>query len=358
MFRLYCTRPGTTLARRASEGHNLVPRLRFGLVYVVSFRTVSGIYFIARIQANDYLVPMTSAEPQPTIIQPVTPQDEDQALALLVARAVPEDRAMRLETMRADLDGGDAPSATLLGAYRGRRLVGAVYCQLQAGRSGIVGLPGTVSGEPAASSRSLLGAAAEWLAQQDARLIYALLEQETEAEVGLVGEVGFQPLAHLLYLVAQEPEFPLVRPESPLEFEPYSPASHQRLARVVEATYQQTMDCPGLEKVRTTDDVLAGYRQMGAFDPERWLIARHAGNDVGCLLLTDHPRHQNLELVYMGVVPAARGKHWGYQIARHAQWIARQIGRRRLVLAVDETNAPALKMYQEAGFKAWERRSV
>jgi ribosomal protein S18 acetylase RimI-like enzyme len=301
---------------------------------------------------------MTTDDPQHAIIRPITPEDEDQALALLVARAVPEDRAMRLETMRADLQGGDSASATLLGAYRGRRLVGAVFSQLQAGRSGVVGLPGTFSDEPPATPRTLLGTAAERLAGEGARLVYAILEQETEAEVDLLRQTGFKHLAHLLYLVAPESEFPRVRPESPLDFEPYSPASHQRLARVMEATYQQTMDCPGLETVRSTDDVLAGYRQMGVFDPSRWLIVRHAGGDVGCLLLTDHPRHQNLELVYMGVVPAARGKQWGYQIARHAQWVAHQVGRRRVVLAVDQSNAPALKMYRQAGFAAWERRSV
>ncbi len=301
---------------------------------------------------------MTTDDPQCPIIRPITPEDQDQALALLVAQAVPEDRAMRLETMRTDLQGGDSSSGILLGAYRGRRLVGAVFSQLQAGRSGIVGLPGTLSEAPPGTPRSLLEAAAQRLAGEGARLIYTILEQESEAEVDLLRQTGFTHLAHLLYLVAPESEFPRVRPESLLDFEPYSLASHQRLASVVEATYQQTMDCPGLETVRTVDDVMAGYRQMGVFDPSRWLIVRHAGSNVGCLLLTDHPRHQNLELVYMGVVPAERGKQWGYQIARHAQWIAHQVGRRRVVLAVDEANSPALTMYRQAGFAAWQRRSV
>ena len=301
---------------------------------------------------------MTTDNPHYPIIRAITPEDQDQALALLVAQSVPEDRAMRLETMRTDLQGGDSPPATLLGAYRGRRLVGAVFAQLQAGRSGVIGLPGALSGEPPATPRSLLAMAAQRLAAEGARLIYAILEKATEAEVDLLRQIGFKHLAHLLYLVARESEFPPVRPECLLEFEPYSPATHQRLARVVEATYRQTMDCPGLESVRAVDDVLAGYRQMGAFDPGRWLIVCHAGGDVGCLLLTDHPRHQNLELVYMGVVPAARGKQWGYQIARYAQWVARQMGRQRVVLAVDEGNWPALKMYRQAGFEAWQRRTV
>ena len=34
----YCTRPGAKLARNARESHNMVPRLRFGLVCVVSIQ--------------------------------------------------------------------------------------------------------------------------------------------------------------------------------------------------------------------------------------------------------------------------------------------------------------------------------
>ena len=174
---------------------------------------------------------MTIDDPYDPIIRPIMPEDEDQALALLVAQAVPEDRAMRLETMRADLHAGGSSSAILLGAYRGRRLVGTVFSQFQAGNSGIVGLPGTLSDESPATSRSLLGAAAEGLAGQGARLIYAILERETEAEVDLFRQTGFQHLAHLRYLVAPESEFPRAGPESSLEFEPYSPANHPRLAR-------------------------------------------------------------------------------------------------------------------------------
>ena len=37
---------------------------------------------------------------------------------------------------------------------------------------------------------------------------------------------------------------------------------------------------------------------------------------------------------------------------------ARQAERKRLVLAVDAANEPALRMYAAAGFQAWDRRSV
>jgi len=127
---------------------------------------------------------------------------------------------------------------------------------------------------------------------------------------------------------------------------------------VLEATYEQTLDCPVLNGVRQIEDVLVGYRSTGAFSPDYWLIVRHGGKDVGCLLLADHPQHDNIELVYMGVMSSLRGRGWGIQITRQAQWLTRRAGRRRLVLAVDAANTPAVRMYAEAGFQTWDRRSV
>jgi GNAT superfamily N-acetyltransferase len=88
------------------------------------------------------------------------------------------------------------------------------------------------------------------------------------------------------------------------------------------------------------------------------LIVRHADQDVGCLILADHPRYENMELVYMGVVPEGRGQGWGIEVVRHAQRLARRAGRQRLVLAVDASNQPAIRMYASAGFQAWDQRRV
>ena len=60
----------------------------------------------------------------------------------------------------------------------------------------------------------------------------------------------------------------------------------------------------------------------------------------------------------MGLVPEFRGRGWGRQIARYAQWTARGAGVERLLVAVDATNRPAEKVYRSAGFEIWERRSV
>jgi ribosomal protein S18 acetylase RimI-like enzyme len=145
---------------------------------------------------------------------------------------------------------------------------------------------------------------------------------------------------------------------SDLEYEPYAPRHRERLLRVIEASYVDTLDIPVMNGLRSIDDVLEGYARSGVHDPRLWLFVRHSGQDVGCLLLTDHSSHGQCELVYMGLTPAARGHGWGAHLARHAQWLTRLMGRARLVLAVDAANEPAIATYTRTGFFEWARRSV
>ena len=92
--------------------------------------------------------------------------------------------------------------------------------------------------------------------------------------------------------------------------------------RLVERTYEGTLDCTALNGVRDIDDVINGYQATGVFRPENWLFVRSGGQDVGVLLLADHPQARHWELMYMGLVPEVRGRGWGRQIARYAQWLA------------------------------------
>ena len=290
------------------------------------------------------------------VVKPLGPGDRDQALSLLVAQAMLEGRASRLPRLLADLGGGALAAENLLGAYRGQRLVGAVFFQSRSGRVGLAGLPGTLDQEPVETAESLLRAAVERLAAAGARLRCLFVEDPTPRETTLLVRTGFEHLAQFLSLAAPESQFPSQPPPSVLTFEPYTAEGHQRLVTVMAATCLQTLDCPALAALRSVEDTLADYRQLGPFDPGRWLIVRSAGGDVGCLLLADHPRSQDMELSYVGLTPGSRGNRWGLEIVRHAQWLARQAGRRRLVLIVDEANLPARKMYAEAGFDAWRKQ--
>ncbi len=246
----------------------------------------------------------------------------------------------------------------LLAAYRGTRIVGAQFSQVMPGKTAMVWPARALPDEPPAVANRLMATACDALASVGTRVATALLKWADDDDDRLLRAAGFAPLAELLYLAALTDGFPDAPPRSPLEFEPYTAASHARLAAIVQATYDRTLDCPQMNDVREIDDVLEGYRATGQFDPGRWLIVRHQRQDVGCLLLTDHPDHGNWELVYMGLIPSARGSGWGIEIVRYAQWLTRQAGRLRMVLAVDATNEPAVRMYAAAGFRVWDRRKV
>ena len=292
------------------------------------------------------------------LIGPVPPEQRADVLSLVFGDLLAEDRAERVEALLARARDDTVPMDGLLMARRGERLVGGVFSEIQVGRTAVVWPPRLVPGEPATTGERLLAATSKLLVAKRICVAHTLLEAGVQQDGPLLRAAGFELLAELLYLVSPQERFPPSRPSSSLEFEVYSAAKHDRMARVVEATYAGTLDCPRLNGVREIGDILAGYRATGVFSPSRWLLVRHQGEDVGCLLLADHPEHENWELVYMGLVPSARGNDWGKEITQYAQWLTREAGRPRLVLAVDAANAPATRMYSLLGFQAWDRRSV
>jgi mycothiol synthase len=255
------------------------------------------------------------------------------------------------------------PAAThaehgLFAALRGERLCGAVWGQPQPGNTAVLWPPQLTPAEQEQTAHPLAEAAVCWLDSAAIGMSQVLLPGRTVPGVGVLESVGFRHLADLLYLSCEADRFPTQVARHDLEFVAYESSHHVRLAKLIEQTYLDTLDCPDLNGARHMDDVIAGYQATGMFRPENWLIVRSGAQDVGVLLLAEHPSARHWELVYMGLVPAARGYGWGRQITQHAQELARRANVERIVLAVDAANVPALAMYRAAGFEMWDRRTV
>ncbi len=278
------------------------------------------------------------SEESQLLIAPVQPADRDAAYGLVLGRPSEAERGRLAAALRPD---AAAAGAGLWGAVRGGRLVAAMLVERQAGNAAEIWPPQLAAEEPRGTALALLAAVTRRLADGGVRIVQALLHTDRQPEAATLREAGFIHAADLLYLVCPGSEFPTQPPPTPLRLEPCRPADRERLPRIVEATYVETRDCPALNGLRKVEEVLAGYRASGQFDPARWLIARHGSDDVGCLIVTAYPEHGTCELTYMGVLPAARGHGWGADLARHAQWLTRQAGQPRLVLAVDAANGPA-----------------
>lgn len=284
--------------------------------------------------------------------------DVEEALRLVFGHLDPAEQIPLAASLAEGARGELAELGGLFEARRGRELVGAVWAQLTPGKTAILWPPGLAPAEPEMTRRALLDPAVDYLSRHRVTMAQSLLGAQGDHRAAALVEAGFEPLIDLEYLICLEPEFPNARPLSPLQFEPYQESNSRRLADLVEETYIETCDCPPLCGVRETHDVLQGYQATGVFSPERWWFVRRDNRDVGCLLLTDHPEFDYLELLYMGLIPEARGNGWGVEVVRFAQWQTREADRSRLVLAVDADNGPALASYEACGMLCWDRRGV
>jgi ribosomal protein S18 acetylase RimI-like enzyme len=246
----------------------------------------------------------------------------------------------------------------LFHACRGDRLVGAAWGQKIPGRTAFCWPACLVTGEPEATATALQKAVDRFLNAADVAMAQAVVDVHAVRDMRRLEKAGYRHLADLDYLVCSADGFPQKEPACDLQFEACRVNADERLAELIQRTYEGTLDCPDVDGWRGMDDVLAGYRHTGVHHPEWWIIFRHGNKDVGCLLLADHPEHEQCELMYVGVVPEKRGRGWGLQATRHAQWLGWRAGRQRMVLAVDEANWPALRVYQAAGFERWDRRAV
>ena len=181
-------------------------------------------------------------------------------------------------------------------------------------------------------------------------LAQVLLDPAEREALRVFADCGFETLAELIYLDREVRRAGDDSLPTAYSWDTHSPATHGEFARTVAATYEGSLDCPRLNGRRDIEDVLAGHKSAGEFDPKLWFLLRDgAAQPAGVLLLNRSTRTDALELVYLGLVPAYRGRGLGDALMRHAQATAAQVGSRRLSLAVDSRNAPALGLYHRHG---------
>lgn len=244
-------------------------------------------------------------------------------------------------------------------ALRERRLCGAAWAQRQTGNYAIFWPPQLAVDEPTQTAFLLAEAVIRDLDAAGIDLAQSLLADANDEHVAVLQHIGFQHSADLLYLTCESTRFPTAEPIArEIEFAESAATERDRLARVIEATYEDTKDCNALDGARSIADVISGYRATGVFRPQNWLFVQYDGEDVGVLLLADHRPARHWELMYMGLMPRWRGRGWGRQIVQYAQSLARGANVERILVAVDAANQPAVDVYRSTGFEIWDRRAV
>lgn len=189
-------------------------------------------------------------------------------------------------------------------------------------------------------------------------LAQMIIGSESVVDLDLLALAGFHYLVDLDYLALENTKFETNWPDGKLYFEPQAANHSPRLQNILLKSYEGTLDCPQLNDVRDPEDVIASYEAQGKYAEDNWFLVQLDRQDVGVLILAEHDRGNVLELVYMGIIPAMRGRSLGREVLRHAIRRAVDIRAERLVLAVDTQNAPAQEMYRRAGFAPWDRRTV
>lgn len=232
------------------------------------------------------------------------------------------------------------------------------------GRSALLLCPAETPEEITASARACLDAACDRLRADGMHLVQTLLPMDGATSGGVLRSAGFSHLADLAYYVREVPRRrqPSERAIPGLTWLPYSAETHSLFLETLAATYEGSLDCPDLAGERTTDDILAGHKAAGDFDPALWqLLLDVDDRPVGLVLLAGVPSRRAMEIVYLGLVPAARGRRVDGErlsdiLLGRVLALSRQAGRTPVTLAADAANGPALALYRRHGMVEAQRR--
>lgn len=294
-------------------------------------------------------------------VAPVDSARWTEALSLLFSRFSPAERDQYVAEVMESAERGELDFSGLLIAEADGKPVGAGLYAVQADKTAFVWPPGVAptAGQPTEVADAILQEIGRRIDDADAWLGQCLLEPDAHADRVALARNGFAHYADLSFLVYSLSSPLPPSADIPFETVVFDPAANAgRFADVLEQTYIGTLDCPRLSGLRSGSEALAGHQLTGRFSPSRWKIYRLDHEDVGVLLLTDHPDENAWEVVYMGIVPAWRGRGLGRAMLLAGLHDARAAGRGAVTLAVDTANDYAKKTYKDIGFVEAGTRAV
>ncbi len=247
-----------------------------------------------------------------------------------------------------------APAGGLWMGLRGNRIESAVLPVVSPGRTMLLFIP-PFRKDPftIACTQLAINAACDAASGSGVQLAQVLADVSDQGVLSMLAGCGFGKLAELIYMQAQVRKG---REEPPLPdgmgWKTYCAANHDLFAQTILASYENSFDCPALNGLRHIEDVITGHRATGEFSPPLWLVLHQHETPLGVMLLSGVPRSDAIELVYLGLTPAARGGGLADLMMRHAHTLVCASPYARLSLAVDAANTPALKLYWRHGFAA------
>lgn len=297
-------------------------------------------------------------------VGPVPSTDWEQALQLLFQEFSEDERRERIAATFQALSQGRFALDGFVQALVNRERVGVALTMAQPDGVTLVWPP--VVAAPLSGAldpfEPLLAFVCRQIDADGSRLGQVLLDDREDTLAARLRPFGFTAESRLFFLgrtLPAETQLPPVE----LTRIGFTPETQGRFARLIEATYRGSRDCPLLEGLRTGEEALASHRQSGTFQPEHWQIFTETTTDgvtedVAICLLNEHPEQDAVELTYFGVAPQCRGRGWGRKVVQDALQRATATGRGAMFLAVDAENHYANSIYAEFSFVELARRRV
>jgi mycothiol synthase len=236
-------------------------------------------------------------------------------------------------------------------ADRDGKLVSAILPVISPGRTMLMLCPaGGHSKNTDTATGELIDPVCLASAAQGVHLAQTLVDPQDPALEKIFTDHDFAKMAELHYLQVQPPaDAPFPTLPADLAWLAYSAETHALFGQAILDSYQNSLDCPGLNGRRHIDDIIAGHQASGNFDPSLWFLLRENQKTLGVLLLSQSLRSDAVELIYVGLSPEARGRKLGELLMRQALASTAAQKQPRLCLAVDSQNTPALKLYYRHG---------
>lgn len=297
--------------------------------------------------------------PKDAHVGPVPPEGYAEAVQFIASGGGSDALASAQAALLDDVLSKRGAGARLLWwARRARRCVAAAVVVLSPGRIGMlfscpVEAPGVLAGELAEVVHGVSRGALD----RGAAFVQSLTDPAVAQWAPVLAAAGFQRLAELIYMRLDLSA--AAADEAPgLVWRSYGEFTEEELSRVIAASYGGSLDCPRLAGLRTMHDVIAAHKRSGKFTPESWWLVHLAGgghSPAGCVLVNDVDV-TTAELVYLGVVPACRGRGLGAAMVQGAAAQVRRRGTQAMTLAVDVENIYARRIYERLGFVETQRR--
>ena len=198
-----------------------------------------------------------------------------------------------------------------------------------------------------------------------ARIAQSLPEPDQGHVVDALVDAGFVSVGELAYLRRdltrqdRSLDVPALPPGVSIRtvrsLEPGEP-DRLALASALEQSYIDTLDCPELCGMRDVDDVIESHKATGEWRADLWWLIEERHEVRGCMLLNHSPDQSAVELVYLGLAPALRGRGLGRVLLQQAIPPTARTGAAHLNCAVDRRNTPALRVYDSLGFREFSAR--